>query len=68
MCSASRPGDLVVVRQLFLDCASGLGLGLDLGFLGFEDEIALLPGTYAPPRGRLLLAWNGDMAVGCVAP
>ncbi|HZV43100.1 MAG TPA: GNAT family N-acetyltransferase [Saprospiraceae bacterium] len=33
----------------------------------FEDELILLPGEYAPPRGQLLLAlYNGEPA-GCVA-
>jgi len=31
-------------------------LGLDLGYQGFADEIAGLPGIYAPPRGRMLIA------------
>jgi hypothetical protein len=39
-----------VVRQLFRDCASGFGLGLDLGFLGFDDKLAFLPDVYAPPQ------------------
>ena len=33
----------------------------------FEAELASLPGAYAPPRGRLLLATLGGRAVGCVA-
>jgi GNAT superfamily N-acetyltransferase len=33
----------------------------------FEAELAGLPGKYAPPRGRLLLAMAGDQPAGCVA-
>src|SRR5262245_58032326 len=29
--------------------------------------MATLPGGYAPPNGRLLLAWDGAEAGGCVA-
>jgi ribosomal protein S18 acetylase RimI-like enzyme len=50
---------------LFEEYASSLGFSLC--FQGFQQEIAGLPGDYAPPRGRLLLArWNGMLA-GCVA-
>lgn len=34
---------------------------------GFEAEMASLPGCYARPRGEILLAFEGDEAVGCVA-
>jgi GNAT superfamily N-acetyltransferase len=34
---------------------------------GFEDELAGLPGKYAPPRGRLLVALLDEIPVGCVA-
>lgn len=34
---------------------------------GFETELAGLPGKFAPPRGRLLLAMDGGKAAGCVA-
>ena len=33
----------------------------------FEDELAGLPGKYAPPSGSLLLAYLDDKAAGCVA-
>jgi putative acetyltransferase len=53
------------VRALFREYESSLGV--DLGFQGFHDEVATLPGLYAPPRGRLLIAVDGDDAAGCVA-
>jgi GNAT superfamily N-acetyltransferase len=33
----------------------------------FEDELASLPGEFAPPSGRLLLASEDDKPAGCVA-
>lgn len=62
---AEPAGDVQVVRQLFRDYADALGI--DLCFQDFEAELASLPGKYAPPQGRLILAWSSGEAAGCVA-
>ena len=33
----------------------------------FEEELATLPGKYAPPKGRLQLALYNDQPAGCIA-
>jgi ribosomal protein S18 acetylase RimI-like enzyme len=62
---AESATEIEVARTLFREYA-GL-LGVDLCFQGFEQELAGLPGEYAPPRGRLLLASASGEAAGCVA-
>ena len=56
---------LNVVRDLFQEYARSLQI--DLCFQGFEQELAELPGRYAPPEGRLFLASDGQDGAGCVA-
>jgi ribosomal protein S18 acetylase RimI-like enzyme len=56
--------DLAQTRRLFRAYADWLGV--DLCFQGFERELAELPGCYAPPAGRLLIARVGGDVVGCV--
>jgi putative acetyltransferase len=56
---------LAEVRLLFEEYAATIGFSLS--FQGFEEELASLPGRYAPPSGRLLLARIDSLIVGCVA-
>ena len=53
------------MRALFEEYAASLPF--DLGFQEFEQELAGLPGAYAPPRGALLIAREQGAAMGCVA-
>ena len=57
--------EVAVVRELFREYADWLKVGLC--FQDFERELATLPGDYAPPDGRLLVAWHHEQPVGCIA-
>jgi ribosomal protein S18 acetylase RimI-like enzyme len=57
--------NLVQVHNLFLEYQKAIGI--DLCFQNFAQELASLPGDYAPPEGRLLLAWYDSKVAGCVA-
>jgi ribosomal protein S18 acetylase RimI-like enzyme len=57
--------EIEMARSLFREYAGGLEV--DLCFQNFDEELATLPGGYAPPKGRLLLAWDGTEAAGCAA-
>lgn len=55
---ASSEGQIALVRELFLEYAKALSV--DLCFQDFTRELQELPGKYAPPAGRLLLAYYND--------
>ena len=57
--------DLELIRELFKEYASSLGF--DLSFQDFKEELANLPGDYAPPDGCILLAKDKEQIAGCVA-
>ena len=62
---ATTPEQLAQARQLIAEYAAWLGF--DLAFQSYEQEMAGLPGKYAPPGGRLLLAQDGGQPAGCAA-
>jgi ribosomal protein S18 acetylase RimI-like enzyme len=64
----SSAAELAQLRRLMREYADGLGISLE--YENFEAELHSLPGVYAPPQGRLLLAWQESNALaeplGCV--
>jgi putative acetyltransferase len=62
---ASTERELRVIAELFREYAAGTGI--DLCFQNFEEELKTLPGKYGPPRGRLYLLFDNDLAAGCGA-
>jgi len=62
---ARTPDQIGAVCELFREYADGLGL--DLCFQHFDEELATLPGKYAEPRGRLYLLVENGVYAGCGA-
>lgn len=65
LAQAESRQQIAAVRALFLEYANSLNFSLC--FQSFEKELAELPGQYAPPDGRLLLAGHDSQPAGCVA-
>lgn len=61
---AKTDDDFGQARELVHEYAAWLDV--DLCFQGFDEEMAHFESVYGPPRGRLLLAMDGAVAVGCV--
>jgi ribosomal protein S18 acetylase RimI-like enzyme len=62
---AASVSQIAGARELFLEYAQSLGFSLC--FQNFDQELAELPGDYAPPEGCLLLAEYEIQLAGCVA-
>jgi ribosomal protein S18 acetylase RimI-like enzyme len=62
---ASSVAQIIQARELFLEYAQSLGFSLC--FQNFDKELAGLPGDYAPPEGRLMLAECEGQLACCVA-
>lgn len=59
------PHLLTMVQGLFLEYAQSLSFSLC--FQNFNEELSTLPGSYAPPSGRIFVAKVDGVCVGCVA-
>jgi len=57
--------DIALAHALFIEYAKWLNV--DLCFQGFDRELATLPGAYARPQGRLLVAGEPGQAFACIA-
>jgi len=62
---AETPAHMDQARKIFTEYENWLGVSLC--FQGFDEEMAALPGKYAPPKGRLLFALENGEVAGCVA-
>jgi carbonic anhydrase len=63
--ASASAADLDEIKSLFREYSALVSEALC--FQGFDEELAGLPGAYAPPSGALLIARDGEAAAGCVA-
>lgn len=57
--------DLAQIAEMFREYQQLIGV--DLCFQGFEEELANMPGKYAPPTGAIFIAVDEADLIGCVA-
>lgn len=62
--TADTPARVADARELLKEYAASIAGKACL--TGFDFELAGLPGAYGPPSGAMLLAYDGDEAIGCV--
>src|SRR6267378_3191472 len=62
---AMQPSTIAAVGALFAEYARAVDA--PCCFVGLEHELATLPGEYAPPAGRVLIALDASGSAGCVA-
>lgn len=62
---AASEAEMDAARVLFEEYAASLNYSLC--FQNFSNELASLPGEYAPPSGCLLLAYASGQLAGCIA-
>ena len=63
--AARSPNDIKIAKEMFREYQEWLGV--DLCFQDFENELATLPGKYAPPLGEIYIARQNDDVAGVVA-
>lgn len=61
--TAITNADFIDAKDLFIQYAQSLDI--DLGFQGFDHELAIIGIQYNKPSGAVLLAYKDDLAVGC---
>ncbi|SYZ73285.1 GCN5-related N-acetyltransferase [Candidatus Zixiibacteriota bacterium] len=63
--SAHNFTEIDLVKILFMEYAQSFNF--ENCFQNFDEELAGLPGEYAPPSGQLFLIYDDDTPIGCAA-